>query len=144
MPTAVTERRTRSRRIGRASIVTRRVTAFARTTSTRAAVLAALCLPLIFLHARWQPGLAVHLGTTSVHAYLSDFAVLAIVALAVLRGAREGFASLRPGRWLWLAIGAFLVWIVVELALGHVHTAAYPWRTHAVTAAKWTEYALLA
>lgn len=79
-----------------------------------------------------------------MHAYLSDFAVLAIVVLALLTGAREGFTPLRSGRWLWIAMAAFLIWVVVEVGLGRVHSAAYPWRTHAVTAAKWIEYALLA
>src|SRR5207248_3842950 len=124
MPTAVSERRTRSRGIGSASIVTRRVTAFARTTSTRVAGLAAICLLPLFLHIRWQPGLAVSVGSTSAHAYLSDFAVLAILALAVLMGIREGFETLRSGRWLWVVIAAFLVWIVIELALGRAHTEA--------------------
>ena len=86
MPTAVSERRTRSRLIGRRqysgrSLATsshsvlqrgRRVAALG--VSWEAAVVA-ICLPPIFLHSRWQPGITVHVGQTDLAAYLSDFAV---------------------------------------------------------------------
>jgi len=105
----------------------------------RALVLAA-AIPLLFLHVSYQPG--VSFG--GVDAYLSDWAVLAVVVTAFATGVRERFAPLRPGRWIWVAIACFLVWIAVEVAYGHVHAASYATRDHAVTAAKFAEYALLA
>jgi O-antigen ligase len=105
----------------------------------RALVLAA-AIPLLFLHVSYQPGISVG----SVNAYLSDFAVLAVVVTAAIEGVRTRFAPLRPGLSLWLAIACFLLWMFVEVALGHHHAAAYATHDHAVTAAKFAEYALLA
>src|SRR5207244_1148822 len=76
--------------------------------------------------------------------YLSDVAVLAVLLTALAVGAREGFAPLRPGRTLWLVGAAFLLWVLVEVAIGRHTLAGYAWRTHGVTAAKYAEYALLA
>ena len=104
------------------------------------ALVVAAAIPLLFLHVRYQPGFSVG----SVDAYLSDFAVLAVVVTALVVGARERFAPLWPGRWIWLALGCFLVWMVAEVGLGHRHASSYATHTHAVTAAKFAEYALLA
>jgi O-antigen ligase len=101
-------------------------------------------IPILFLHVSYQPGVAIGFGSTTVNAYLSDFVVLAIVLAALLEGVRRGFGPLAPGRPLWVAAGLFVVWMLVEVGLGHRHAAAYDWRTHAVTAAKFAEYALLA
>jgi O-antigen ligase len=108
------------------------------------AALAAVCLPVIFIHVRWQPGVAVGFGQTTLNAYLSDFAVVAIVAAAIASGVRHGFGPLRGARWIWGTGAAFLLWIFFELAYPAVHTAAYSWHVHAATAAKFAEYALLA
>jgi O-antigen ligase len=108
------------------------------------AAVTALCLPPIFLHVRWQPGFAVGFGSTNLNAYLSDFAVAAIAVVALLSGLRSGFTPLRRAVWIWAAAIAFLVWIFLEVAYGRHLSSAYPWRTHAVTAAKYAEYALLA
>jgi O-antigen ligase len=108
------------------------------------AVALAAAIPVLFLHVVYQPGFGVSAGSTTVHAYLSDFAVLAVVIAALSSGLRHGFGPLRPGRALWIAGAAFLVWMLVEVALGHAHSASYAWRTHGVTAAKFAEYALLA
>ncbi len=155
MPTAVAERRTRSRLIGRrqyscrslatSSVSTsgRRERGLAPTVSPGALVLAA-AIPVLFLHVHYQPGFGVGFGSTTVNAYLSDFAVLAVVAVAVWSGFRDGFGPLARGRWLWLAAGLFLVWMFVEVAYGRSHSSSYPWHTHGVTAAKFAEYALLA
>ena len=104
----------------------------------------AICLPPVFLHVRWQPGISVHVEQTDLNAYLSDFAVLAIAVVAVAAGVRRGFAPLAGGRWIWASAGAFLVWMLVAVGYGHLLSAAYPWQTHAATAAKFVEYALLA
>jgi O-antigen ligase len=114
-----------------------------RPVSPRALVLAA-AIPLLFLHVSYQPGVAFGLGSTTVNAYLSDFAVLAVVITALVAGFRLGFAPLAPGRWLWLALGLFVLWVGIEVAYGRVHSSAYDWHAHAVTAAKFAEYALLA
>jgi O-antigen ligase len=111
--------------------------------SPRALLLAA-AIPILFLHVRYQPGFAVGVGSTSVNAYLSDFVVLAVVVTGIGAGVRGGFGSLATGRALWAAAIAFFVWVFVEVAHGRAHDATYAWQTHAVTAAKLVEYALLA
>src|SRR3954470_14020216 len=138
MPTAVRERRTRSRRIRRQRY-SRRTVAVRLPVAPRALVLAA-AIPLLFLHVSYQPGLSVG----SVDAYLSDFAVLAVVLVALVEGVRTRFAPLRPGLPVWIAIACFLLWMLVEVGLGHHHAASYATHDHAVTAAKFAEYALLA
>ena len=105
----------------------------------RALVLAA-AIPLLFLHVSYQPGVSVG----SVDAYLSDFAVLAVVLVALAEGVRTRFAPLRPGLVVWIAVAGFLAWMCIEVALGHHHAPSYATHTHAVTAAKFAEYALLA
>ena len=108
------------------------------------ALVLAAAIPILFLHVAYQPGFGVGLGSTTVNAYLSDFAVLAVVVASAVRGLRDGFGPLAHGRWLWLAGGAFLFWMFVEVGYGHAHDASYAWHTHGVTAAKFAEYALLA
>ena len=108
------------------------------------ALVLAAAVPILFLHVAYQPGFGVGFGSTTVNAYLSDFAVLAVVVAAAARGRKDGFGPLAHGRWLWLAGGAFLVWMLVEVGYGHAHNASYAWHTHGVTAAKFAEYALLA
>jgi O-antigen ligase len=108
------------------------------------AVVLAAAIPILFLHVQYQPGFAVGIGSTTINAYLSDFAVLAVVVAALAEGLRRGFAPLATGRWLWLALALFVVWIFAEVVLGHLHAAGYASRTHGVTATKFAEYALLA
>lgn len=104
----------------------------------------ALAIPPLFLHVMYQPGVVLHVGSTSVDAYLSDWAVLVVVVAAAVRGARDGFDVLRRGRWLWAVGVLFFVWALIELAHGRQLSAQYAWQTHLVTAAKFGEYALLA
>ena len=118
-------------------------TRFRNTLSPGALVLAA-AIPILFLHVSYQPGVAIGFGSTTINAYLSDFAVLGVVVAALVLGIRDGFAPLAPGRVLWLAGALFFAWVFLEVALGRHHAAAYPWRTHGVTAAKFLEYGLLA
>src|SRR5438034_9589563 len=143
MPTAVSERRTRSRLIGRAQYSCAPVGARTPALSPRALVLAA-AIPILFLHVHYQPGFAVGIGSTSVNAYLSDFAVLAVALAALASGIVDGFGRLAQGRLLWLAVGPFFAWVAVEVAYGRAHSSTYAWQTHGVTAAKFLEYALLA
>ena len=108
------------------------------------ALVLAAAIPILFLHVAYQPGFGVRFGGTTLNAYLSDFAVLAVVVVAAASGVRDGFAPLGRGRWLWAAGLLFLAWVFAEVAYGRRHDSSYAWHTHAVTAAKFAEYALLA
>jgi O-antigen ligase len=108
------------------------------------AVVLAAAIPILFLHVDYQPGVAVGFGSTTINAYLSDFVVLAVVAVAIVEGVRGGFRPLGAGRVVWAVAALFVVWMFVEVVYGHLHAASYSWRTHGVTAAKFAEYALLA
>jgi O-antigen ligase len=108
------------------------------------ALVLAAGIPILFLHVAYQPGVAIAFRSTTINAYLSDFVVLAIVVAALANGFRTRFAALRPGAAVWIFAALFCLWMFLEVALGRQHAAAYAWRTHAVTAAKFAEYALLA
>ncbi|HET7566573.1 MAG TPA: O-antigen ligase family protein [Gaiellaceae bacterium] len=108
------------------------------------ALLLAVAVPLLFLHRAYQPALDLHLGATTVTAYLADFAVLAAVLAALAAGLREGWSGLRPGRVLWLVGAAFLVWVGLEVLYGHHRSASYATTSHLVSALKFAEYLLLA
>ena len=97
----------------------------------------AAALPFLFLHRHYQP--SVSLG--SFDANLSDLAVLAVVAGALIA---ERPLRLPGPRAIWVAWGALLVWIAVSVVYGRLLDPAYPLKAHAVTAAKFAEYALLA
>jgi O-antigen ligase len=100
------------------------------------ALVVALALPLLFLHRTWQPAV----GSVT----LSDVAVLAVVVAALAAAVRRGLAPLVAGRLVWLTWAFFLFWLTVATAYGAARFGAYPLRKHAVTLAKWDEYALLA
>lgn len=108
------------------------------------ALVVAAAIPLLFLHAEFQPSVSVTLAGTSVTAYVTDFAILAVVLTALAALLRDGPSLLRPGLALWLVAAAFFLWLAFGVAWGHHRTAAYPTATHAVTALKFLEYALLA
>lgn len=93
-------------------------------------------LPLIFLHREYQP----HLSVGAVDAYLSDFAVLAIVVVAAMSIRRLRVAERAP----LAAWTAFAALVFVGTVWGALRFGAYPAGTHGVTAAKWFEYMLLA
>src|SRR6266511_1295400 len=100
----------------------------------------ALLLPLVFLHAEYQPSWTVGQATL----YLSDLAVLAIGGLGLASGLREGFGPLRPGRAVWAAAAAFLLVVFCSNVYGALREDGYAFVTHFLTAAKFAEYALLA
>ena len=108
------------------------------------ALLVAAAIPLLFLHSEFQPSVSVRVGSTSVDAYLSDFAVLAVVVAAAAVAARTGLRALAPARVLWIVAAVFFVWLLFEVAWGHHATAGYATSSHLVTALKFLEYALLA
>ena len=129
--------------ISSASTGTREERGLALTVSPGALVLAA-AIPVLFLHVQYQPGFGVRFGDTTLNAYLSDFAVLAVAVVACVSGVRNGFAPLVRGRWVWLAGLLTFAWIFAEVAYGRSHDSSYAWHAHAATAAKFAEYALLA
>src|SRR5690349_11896479 len=100
MPTAVTERRTNSRLIRRHQYSCAPVATRTPALSPRALLLAA-AIPILFLHLRYQPGFAVGIGSTTINAYLSDFAVLGVVLTGAAVGLRNGFGPLTHGRLFW-------------------------------------------
>jgi O-antigen ligase len=86
----------------------------------------------------------VGLGSTTVGIELSDVAVLAVAAAAVVSGVREGWDPLRSGGRIWLFGSTFLALVVAATIYPLVRTEHYDFLTHAVTAAKFCEYGLLA
>ncbi len=94
----------------------------------------ALAVPFLFLHIKYQPGVRVPLGSTHLGLELSDAAVLVVGLFALREGLRAGFAPLRPALPLWIASVALIVWILIRSGS----------LVHLVTAAKFSEYALLA
>ncbi len=107
------------------------------------AVLAA-ALPILFLHVDYQPGFTVHAGSTSVHVVLSDLVLLAVGITALVAGIRHGFAPLRAGWPIWIGGGIFLADVFAGSFYPKLWASGYETSTHAVTAAKFAEYALLA
>src|SRR5713101_2456616 len=98
------------------------------------AVALALAVPFLFLHIKYQPGVRVPLGSTHLGLELSDVAIVVVALVALREGLRSGFAPLRPTLSLWVASIALILWIVVRSGS----------LVHFVTAAKFSEYALLA
>jgi hypothetical protein len=111
-----------------------RARAVARSGISPGAVVLAVAVPLLFLHIKYQPGVRVPLGSTHLGLELSDLAVVAVTLAALREGLRAGFAPLRPALPLWIAAAALLAWIFIRSQT----------LEHAVTAAKFAEYALLA
>ena len=95
----------------------------------------ALALPFVFLHRHYQPSLSIG----AVDAYLSDFAVLAVVIAGVFSAPLRRLP--RAPVVAWSALAAL---VVIGTAWGALRYGSYPAGKHAVTAAKWLEYMLLA
>jgi hypothetical protein len=110
----------------------------------RPALVLALAVPFVFLHRSYQPGFAVSVGSASIDVFLSDLAILAVVVTAAAVAWNDGLGRLRAARVLWLTSGAFLGWLCLSVVYGRVLESGYPLSTHAVSAAKFVEYALLA
>jgi O-antigen ligase len=107
------------------------------------ALVISLAVPFLFLHERYQPDLSVGVGSTSIDFRLSDAAVLAVVATALVAAFRLGLGRLRPALTLWLSGGALLAWLAFE-ALRPVSVEDERFADHLVSAFKLGEYALLA
>ena len=107
------------------------------------ALVLAASLPLLFLHERYQPELAVDVGSTSVDVRLSDAAVLVVVVTAAFAAARFGVGRLQPARLLWIPGGALLVWLAfATFRPASLDDALFD--DHLVSFLKLGEYALLA
>jgi O-antigen ligase len=104
----------------------------------------AAALPILFLHVDYQPGFTVHTGGANEHVVLSDLVLLAVGVTALVSGLRRGFAPLRAGLPIWIAGGIFLLDVAAGSAYPKLWASGYHASTHAVTAAKFAEYALLA
>lgn len=111
--------------------------------SPSALVLAA-AVPIVFVHARYQPAVSVGAGGTDVRLALSDAAVAAVVVAAAARGTRRGLTPLRPARWQLAALAGLLGWIAISLVLPGLRGEPYDTSGSLVSAAKFAEYALLA
>jgi hypothetical protein len=103
-----------------------------------------VALPVLFVHASFQPSVDWNVGSTQIAVRLSDLAVLAIGVAGAVEGRRHGFAALRRGRAIWLTAGAFLLFVLAATFYPLANDNLYPWRTHLVTAVKYTEYGLIA
>jgi O-antigen ligase len=106
----------------------------ARSSISPGAAALALAVPFLFLHIKYQPGVRVPLGSTHLGLELSDAAVVVVALVALREGLRAGFAPLRPGLPLWVASVSLILWLLVRSG----SLADF------VTAAKFSEYALLA
>jgi O-antigen ligase/polysaccharide polymerase Wzy-like membrane protein len=132
-PVAVRPHQVRARAAGRAV-----------TLALPASVVLAAALPILFLHVDYQPGFTVHTGGANEHVVLSDLVLLAVGIAALVSGLRRGFAPLRAGWPIWIAGGVFLLDVAAGSVYPKLWASGYEASTHAVTAAKFAEYALLA
>jgi hypothetical protein len=104
----------------------------------------AVALPPLLLHVDHQPGTTVHVGSVGVHVALSDLCVVGLALAGLAAGLRWGFAPLRAGRAIWIASAALLVMVAAATLYGRAVHSEYHLGTHAVTAAKFALYALIA
>jgi len=104
----------------------------------------AAALPLIFLHARYQPDFGFGAGGTTVDITLSDLAVLAVAIVAALSIREQGLRRLRPGLPVWIAAGTLLALVLVSLSYPLLRNQPYDWHVRLVSALKFCEYAVLA
>jgi hypothetical protein len=107
-------------------------------------LLFAFCVPLVFLHADYQPSFTVSIGGSDATLFVSDAAVLAAGAVGIAAGMRLGFAPLRAGRAIWIASAIFLAFVLAGTAVGAASIDGYPLADNLLTAAKLAEYSLLA
>lgn len=117
-----------------------RLLAVPRGASTGGLVFAAT-LPIVFLHADYQPALSLPFGATFK---LSDAMVLLTAVAAAAVALRGGLRSLRPGLPVWVSGALLLIWIVAATFYPLLSSRGYAWKTHFVTAGEFSEYALLA
>jgi O-Antigen ligase len=107
------------------------------------AVVLASAIPFLFVHERFQPELAISAGSTSVEVRLADWALLAVVTVALATAARQGLGRLVAGRILWVPGALLLGWLAFA-SLRPAARADEQFDDHFVSFMKFVEYALLA
>jgi O-antigen ligase len=107
------------------------------------ALVLALAIPLLFLDETHQPALTVGIGSTEVHARLSDAAVVAVLLAALVATAREGAWRLTAARMVWIPGVALLVWLGFE-AFRPAAVDGESFAANVVSYVELIEYALLA
>src|ERR671935_247425 len=90
----------------------------------------AAVIPIVFPHIRYQPKVHLGLGSTTAGIELSDVAILAVALAALWAGIREGWAPLRAGRWIWIAVAAVVAIVFVATFYGLARPPHYPLLTH--------------
>jgi O-antigen ligase len=113
-------------------------------TPSPGAALLAVVTPLVLFHVDYQPGFTVGTGSADVDVYLSDLLLALLAVVVAVRLKRDGVAALRPGLPIWAFGTALLAWIAIGTLLPLLADRDYSFATHAVTAAKFAEYAVLA
>ena len=107
------------------------------------ALVVTVAIPFLFMHERFQPELAVAVGSTSLEIRLADWAVLAVVAVALIAAVRRGMKPLAACRLLWIS-GALLIGWLAFAALRPAAMDDAQFDEHLVSYLKFVEYALLA
>jgi hypothetical protein len=107
------------------------------------ALVLAAAVPPLFLHATYQPHVSIDLASTSVDVTLADAAVAAVLAAAIVRARRDGWAPLQSARVLLAAAGALTVIALLALATPSLLDEDYGLAPHLVSALKFAWYALL-
>ena len=102
----------------------------------------AAAVPLLFLHATYQPTLSIGIATTSVDVALADAAIAAVLVAAFRRARRDGWAPLRQARLLLVLAAAFLLCATLSLATPSLLGEDYAFATHAISVAKFAWYAI--
>jgi hypothetical protein len=111
---------------------------------SRGAALLAIVTPLVLFHVDYQPGFSIGVGSADVDVFLSDI-LLGVLAVAVaVQLARDRAGALRAGLPIWIVAAAFLGWIAIGTLRPLLSDRSYSLALHAVTAAKFAEYAVLA
>ena len=102
-------------------------------------------MPLVFLHADYQPSSTVSLGGSDATLYLSDSRCSRSAPIGAVAG--SGSASRRSaprGRAIWISSAVFLAFVLRGTAVGAATPTATRSSRTLLTAAKFAEYALLA
>jgi O-Antigen ligase len=110
--------------------------------SAEALVLAA-AVPLLFLHATYQPAVSVGVASTSIDATLADAAIACVLVAAALRGRREGWQPLRRARLVLGFAAATLLVGALSLATPSLLGEEYALARHVISVAKFGWYLTL-
>ena len=137
-----TVRRVTAEPLPRATPATGIARALAGDAATEALVLAA-AVPFLFLHATYQPGASLGVGSTSVDVTLADAVIACVLVAAALRGRREGWDTLVRARAVLGLAAAFLLVCAASLATPSLLDEDYDLTRHAISLSKFAWYATL-